>query len=138
MPKGPALVKEGQLYNTKSKVGDCLGLNGNTILVQKCKTDGSDIWQEFENGEFVHKKSGKCMSTFKKNNGTPITLADCTGDNIQKWKEVPTKNGKFMIESSLYNNQCVDLPGGAGNVGLKTQMWDCRSNDGDNFQYKWI
>jgi len=78
------------------------------------------------------------MSTTKKNNGTPITLADCTGAKIQQWHETPTKNGQFMIESSLYDNQCVDLPGGAGNVGLKTQMWDCRPNDGDNFQYKWI
>ena len=78
------------------------------------------------------------MSTTKKNNGTPITLADCNGSDIQTWHERPTKNGKFVIESNKYANQCVDLPGGAGNVGLKTQMWDCRTGDGDNFQYLWI
>ena len=43
---GPGVVKAGQLFNTKSAQGDCLGTNGNTILIQKCKTDGSDIWQE--------------------------------------------------------------------------------------------
>ena len=120
MPTGPSVLKEGQLYNTKSAKGDCLGLNGNTILIQKCKTDGSDIWQELDNGEIIHKSTGKCMSTTKKNNGTPITLASCNGSDIQTWHERPTKEGKFVIESNKFANQCVDLPGGAGNVGLKT------------------
>ena len=79
---GPALVKEGQLGNLKFAKGDCLGVQGNVPIVQACKNDGSDIWQEYEDGAFIHKASGKCLATTKRPNGTPIRLAECTGTGL--------------------------------------------------------
>lgn len=44
------MVKEGQLGNKKFAKGDCLGVNGKTILVKKCAKDGSDDWKELNDG----------------------------------------------------------------------------------------
>ena len=75
----------GKLFNVKSAETDCLGVVDDKILIQKCRTDDEDVWQEYDNGEIRHKKSGKCMSTTGPSKMTPITLAKCDGKPIQHW-----------------------------------------------------
>ena len=53
VPKGPLIVKEGQLINYKSTEGLCLesaGQHGRP-LIGDCKTDGSDVWVLYDNQE---------------------------------------------------------------------------------------
>ena len=131
------MIQEGTLGNKKFAKGDCLGVNGKTILVKKCAKNGADDWQDFSDGTIRHKKTGLCMATSKKNWGTPIVLEKCNGKNVQKWNEKKTKGKYFVIESKAYKGVCVDLPGHKGSRGLKTQNYKCITSDSDNFQYIW-
>ena len=130
---------EGQLFNTKSKKGDCLGVTGNTILIKTCAKDGSDTWTLKYDGQLVHKKSGKCVTPAAFGNGAKISLTKCRGVGEQKWKTNKTKGKKFVFENKGKKDVCMDLPWFDGNKGRSTQVWKCQdNNEADNFQYMWI
>ena len=80
-------IKEGQLFNKKSAKGLCLGVvSGNVLIDDDCKKP-KNIWKLNTSGMLKHVDSNLCLSTKKKNNGTPITLEDCDGSQVQKWAE---------------------------------------------------
>ena len=135
--KGPSMLDEGQLYNVKSNKDDCLGTKGNVIQIEKCKADKSDYWQYYDNGEIKHKKTGLCMSPLSGNlkAGVQIQLQKCNGNKKQEWDQLVTKNGQFLIQAHSNKKMCVDLPGGRGSRGLKTQIYRCIPGKGDNFEY---
>ena len=121
--KAPKFQQEGQLFNTKSKKGDCLGVNGKTILIKPCAKDNSDTWTMKNDGQLVHKKTGMCVTPSGKNNGNKISLGKCTGTATQKWKMNKTKGKKFVFENIKNKNTCIDLPWFDGNRGRSTQVW---------------
>ena len=55
--RGPLIVKEGQLVNYKSAAGLCLDFmgEGKQPEIGECKSDGSDVWVLYDNGELKHK-----------------------------------------------------------------------------------
>ena len=108
-------------------------------LITKCGDSDDNVWQLWDDGRFVEKKSGLCMDLVGSGNGKKINLQKCnTKDKAQGWQS-RTITKKFFQLQNTNNKLCLDLPYYDGNEGRVAQQWAC-SNKGpkDNMEYMWI
>jgi hypothetical protein len=96
------MLQEGRLLNTVSAKGkNCLGIKGvNTFIVQ-CSKGDAEVYQYYDNGHIINKKTGQCLSTTKASKGGKVVAKKCNDkDDKQTWTQFLTSGGKFKVEST--------------------------------------
>lgn len=81
-PPGPKLLQEGKLMNRKSPVKSklCFGFSEDKPKAKSvpkltaCGEDDDNVWQLYDDGRFVEKKSGLCLDTQARGNGKLVML----------------------------------------------------------------
>lgn len=139
------------LYNTKSNLpfttdwpSGCT--NQSCIHIRLGSDNDRSGWYLTmdDSGIQIHWTTSKCLDVLNSvtTNGTPITLAECTGANTQHWRPFRNEGGLFWSPDgdrlqNIGTGRCLD----AGNpsfprppqTGAILQIWDCARTIHEDF-----
>jgi len=123
---GETFAKSGAIRQLNSCIDTMGGVNLGSVSLYQCHGQGANQeWQFMMNGQIKH--DNLCITATGLESGKKVVLAECVGDDTQKWVWAFEKHIKLLSHNLCLDSRLVASQGISANTcigGLEEQKWN--------------